>query len=218
LSPIPLSPIPRHLLAATAGVAAGLGLSGALLWYQHRALTRARHDATHDDTTGLPNRRAALAHLHRALKRGQPTGVVLLDVDHFKTINDTWGHDTGNQVLTELGRRLLTLPMGRVLAARLSGDEFVLIVGGGAGYVRAAARAAFDAVASVPVAVGGDRLPVTVSVGYTQARPGATVAGLLHQADQAMYHAKTTGGGVHGPPTAATGTAHTGRGRQRRHR
>jgi diguanylate cyclase (GGDEF)-like protein len=201
-----LSPIPQALVTAAGGILAGLALSGALLWQQHRLLARVRYEATHDDTTGLPNRRAALAHVHRTLADGRPLGVVLLDLDSFKAVNDAHGHQAGNQVLTEIGWRLAALPAPMVLAARLSGDEFALIVHGNPHDVESVARAAFGAVAAAPVAVGDHTLGLTASVGYACAHPGVSAAQLLHDADTAMYRAKTTGGGVRGLPAAPTGT------------
>jgi diguanylate cyclase (GGDEF)-like protein len=200
-----VSPIWSSILTAAGGVLAGLALAGAVLWRQQRALARARHDATHDDTTGLPNRRALLGAMTRAVRRGRPFGVVLLDLDSFKTINDTFGHEGGNHLLTAIGRRLVDLPPPVRLAARLSGDEFALLVVGDRDAVAAAARAAWRTVGLDPVPVGDRYVPVQASVGYATAALGVDPRTLLRQADLAMYHAKQTGSGVHG--TAST--AHT---------
>ena len=158
--------------------------------------------ATHDDTTGLPNRRALLAHLHTLLRTGQRVGLVLLDLDDFKTVNDRHGHEAGNDLLTEVGHRLVALGGPVVLAARLSGDEYALLVTGNLDQVAAAAHTAWQAVTASPVDIGAGPIPVGVSVGYTCATPGVTVRSLLNAADQAMYHAKTTGSGVCGHPVA----------------
>jgi diguanylate cyclase (GGDEF)-like protein len=194
----------QPVLTAAGGVAAGLALAGGLLWRQQRALAHARHQAAHDDTTGLPNRRAALAHLHRALAKGRPFGLVLLDLDGFKAINDTFGHDAGNDVLTEIGRRLAALPSPVGLAARLSGDEFALLIHGDADAIRTAARAASRTISSTPVPLGADLIPIRASVGYTCARIGITARQLLRGADEAMYHAKTNGTGMHGHSPSTT--------------
>ena len=99
-----MSPILSSILTAAGGVLAGLALAGPLLWRQQQALNDARYAAEHDDTTGLPNRRALLAALTRSLRGSAPCGVVLLDLDGFKAINDTFGHDVGNDALTDNGR------------------------------------------------------------------------------------------------------------------
>lgn len=202
-----MSPILTSIVTAAGGVLAGLALAGALLWRQQQALTRARYAANHDATTGLPNRRALLAALTSATRADAPFGLVLLDLDGFKTVNDTFGHEAGNDVLTEVGRRLAALRGSVRLAARLSGDEFALLVAGGPDDVAAAARAAWRAVGRHPVDLGDHALAVRASVGHTSAALGVGPRTLLHQADIAMYQAKQAGAGVHGA-TATTG--HTG--------
>ncbi|MET7831300.1 GGDEF domain-containing protein [Micromonospora sediminicola] len=202
-----MSPILTSFVTAAGGVLAGLALAGALLWRQQQALIRARYAAAHDDTTGLPNRRALLAALTRAIRTDAPFGLVLLDLDGFKAVNDTFGHEAGNDVLTEVGRRLAALRRPVRLAARLSGDEFALLVDGGPEDVAAAARAGWRAVGRHPVDLGDHALAVRASVGYTTAALGVGPRTLLRQADIAMYQAKQTGSGVHGA-TATTG--HTG--------
>jgi diguanylate cyclase (GGDEF)-like protein len=206
-------------VTATGGVLAGLALSGGLLWRQQRALNQARYDATHDDTTGLPNRRAALAHLQHALRHGRPIGVVLLDLDHFKTINDTFGHDAGNQLLAAVAARLAALPPPVALAARLSGDEFVLLVHGGTDRTAAAAHAAWQAISATAIPITEATVEVSASVGYAVARIGVSARQLLRHADEAMYRAKTTGTSVrgHSPSTGDT-DAHLARRYRDRHR
>jgi diguanylate cyclase (GGDEF)-like protein len=208
-----VSLILSSIVTALGGMLAGFGMAGALLWRQHQALidartqaARAHHLATHDDTTGLPNRRALLGRLHALLRDDAPLGVVLLDLDGFKTVNDTLGHETGNDLLTEVGRRLSTLEYPVVLAARLSGDEYALLVAGGHDQVALAARAAWRAVAAAPVPIGTDQVSVRVSVGYACRTLGVTPRGLLRDADEAMYRAKTTGSRVYG---AATTNSHS---------
>jgi diguanylate cyclase (GGDEF)-like protein len=204
-----VSPISSSLVTALGGLLAGLAAAGALLWGQHQALTRARteaarahHLATHDDTTGLPNRRALLARLQALLRPNLPLGVVLLDLDGFKRVNDTFGHETGNDLLTEVGRRLAALEHPVVLAARLSGDEYALLVTGDRDQVAIAARAAWRAVVAAPVRVGTGQVPVRASVGYACRSLGATPQGLLRDADEAMYRAKVTGVGIFGATTS----------------
>ncbi len=215
-----MSPILTSILTAAGGLLAGFACAGALLYRQQQQLdaarrhaaaaqkhaARAQHLAHRDDTTGLPNRRAFLATLEQALADGAATGVVLLDLDHFKTVNDTFGHEYGNDLLTNVGLRLTDLPPPVTLVARLSGDEFALLIDGDTAQTQASARAAWRAVTAHPVPVT-DRhdIPVRASVGYATATATAHQPArvLLHEADLAMYHAKRTGSGVYHPSTAA---------------
>jgi diguanylate cyclase len=197
-----LSPIQLALVTATGGLLAGAGLSAALLWWQRRALARLRHDAMHDEVTGLPNRRVALGHLDHVLHTGRPVGVILLDLDRFKAVNDTYGHHAGDQVLAEVGRRLAALPPPMVLAARMGGDEFLLVVHGDTDAVALVARAAFTAVTE-PIALGRHRPYTLASVGYATAEAGTNATQLVHNADMAMYRAKTTRTGVCSATTPA---------------
>jgi diguanylate cyclase len=200
-----VSPIVSSIVTAAGGVLAGLAVAGGLLWRQHAQLVQARHDATHDDTTGLPNRRALLAHLNRVLAEGRPCGLVLLDLDDFKRVNDTLGHEAGNDLLTAVGHRLTALPAPVTLAARLSGDEFALLIHGDADQTAAAAHRAWHTISSTPIAVGGQQLPVRASVGYTTAGLGLTARQLLRHADQAMYQAKTSSTGIAAYTPSITG-------------
>ncbi|MFF0371215.1 GGDEF domain-containing protein [Micromonospora sp. NPDC005087] len=192
-----MSPILHTIAIAVGGILAGLALAGALLWRQQQALHVARYEATHDEITGLPNRRLYLTRLRAALADNAPVGVVLLDLDRFKTVNDTLGHDSGNVLLDQIGRLLTNLPTPVQIAARLSGDEFVLLVSGDRDDSAAAAHAAWQAVAAAPIRVINGDVRVTASVGYTHAHdPHASPRQLLTEADTAMYHAKRSGSGV----------------------
>ena len=175
---------------------AALVLCVLVIVVQRQWLARARHDAAHDDLTGLPNRRTATRHLRHALRRGQPTGVVLIDLDRFKTINDAHGHDGGNQVLTQVARRLTSIPgtpTPIVMVARMSGDEFLLIVHGDRHDTTAAAHAAHTALTGRPVTLDSQQITVTASAGWATAGVGTTTRELLHAADTAMYQAKHAG-------------------------
>ncbi len=175
---------------------AALLLNLGVIMVQRQWLARARHDAAHDDLTGLPNRRTATRHLRTALRRSQPTGVVLIDLDRFKTINDIHGHDGGNQVLKEVARRLDTLtdlPVPIEMAARLSGDEYLLIVHGDRDDTAAAAHAALTAITHRPIHLDGQHIALTASAGWATAGLGTTTREVLHAADAAMYQAKHDG-------------------------
>ena len=191
-----MSLIAQFVLTAAGGVLAGAAAGASVLWRQGRLLARARYDAGHDDTTGLPNRRALLAALARRLRHGRPCGLVMVDLDRFKVINDTFGHATGNRVLTEVGRRLSDLPGPVAVAARLSGDEYALLVDGDLDTTAAVAHAAHRALTATPVRLPDRSWAIDASVGYTTNRLGVTAVDLLTEADTAMYHAKRTGAGV----------------------
>jgi diguanylate cyclase (GGDEF)-like protein len=193
------------IVTAAEGVLAGLAVAGGLLWRQHAQLAQARYDATHDDTTGLPNRRALLAKLSTVLAEGRPCGLVLLDLDDFKSVNDTLGHEAGNDLLAAVGHRLAAQPAPVTLAARLSGDEFALLIHGDSDQTAAAAQRAWHTISTTPIAVGGHEIQVRASVGYTTSRLGLSARQLLRHADQAMYRAKTSTTGVAAYTPSITG-------------
>ncbi|MEU6022603.1 GGDEF domain-containing protein [Micromonospora sp. NPDC047134] len=198
-------------LTAAGGVLAGLAAATALLIWQRRIIhhlrqalaererdrSHWRHLATHNDTTELPNRRALRTHLEATFCLGEALGLVLIDLDRFKQVNDIHGHEHGNDLLRAVGRRLLALGPPVALATHLSGDEFALVVHGDAGDVEAAAQAAHRRLSERPYDIAGQRVIVTASVGYAVATPEMTPRDLLHAADQAMYLAKRTRGGAH---------------------
>ncbi|MGN9920280.1 GGDEF domain-containing protein [Micromonospora palomenae] len=213
-----MSPIVHTIVTTVGGILAGLALAGALLWRQHQALLAARHDATHDELTGLPNRRLLLTRLRAALNHHGCFGLVLLDLDRFKTVNDTFGHDTGNLLLAQVGRLLEGLDAPIEIAARLSGDEFALLVRGDRDDVAAAAHAAWSSIGGAPLHLDNDgtTIDVATSVGFTLLRLGMSPRQVLAEADQAMYKAKRLGLGVwgHSPLTEPSGY---GRSRDRHH-
>jgi diguanylate cyclase (GGDEF)-like protein len=204
------------------GVLVGFAAASALVWRWRRALTVARFDAAHDALTGLPNRSAALAHVHRAVAQRRAFGLVLLDLDRFKTVNDTYGHAAGDDLLVQVAARLAELAHLVGFAARLHGDEFVLLVDDDTGddnHLHAAARAAWAAIATTPFSVAGRPVWVQASVGYTRARPGATGRQVIADADSAMYQAKTTGTGLRGHvPASVADSQRRRRWRDTRHR
>ncbi|MCB1248953.1 MAG: EAL domain-containing protein [Acidimicrobiales bacterium] len=157
------------------------------------------HQALHDPLTGLANRALLLDHLGGALVRGARTpgsvGVLFLDLDRFKVVNDSLGHGAGDELLVEVARRLdhVVRPIDTV--ARLGGDEFVLLLEGlhdPREPLEVAER--LRQALSVPVAVAGGEVYVTASIGIiTSVDPAADPEGLLRDADAAMYLAKARG-------------------------
>ncbi|MDQ8023737.1 MAG: PAS domain S-box protein [Moraxellaceae bacterium] len=165
-----------------------------------------------DTLTGLPNRRGFEAQLQAALartrRRRQPMALLFLDIDRFKSINDTHGHGVGDAVLKEFANRLRGTLRETDIIARLAGDEFVVIIEGltesGGTQAEQVAQKIITAInRDMPV----DQLVLTVgtSIGFALCDGKATPDELLHQADQALYAAKARGRntwsglGVHAP-------------------
>ncbi|WP_017169457.1 GGDEF domain-containing protein [Xanthomonas phaseoli] len=146
-----------------------------------------------DPLTGLPNRRAFAVALAAATEQaravGQPLSVALLDVDHFKTVNDVHGHDQGDAVLRELSTLLRAHMAGAGTIARYGGEEFVLLLPN-ADLLQARVQCEYlrQSVAAMTIA-----LPVTVSIGVATLYPQESVEAVIKRADQALYAAKRGG-------------------------
>jgi diguanylate cyclase (GGDEF)-like protein len=153
--------------------------------------------AHHDHLTGLYNRRAMEDEVSRRLEDGQyNTALMLLDLDHFKKINDTYGHETGDQVLQQLSLRLKAVMREFDLLARLGGDEFMLLLQiphPNAATALTFAERVHQAVAS-PFDIKGQQFRLGISVGIAiPPAHGRTVSELLRHADLALYQAKSLG-------------------------
>ena len=157
---------------------------------------RRQHQALHDSLTGLPNRASFQEHAAATLGRSGPderVAVLLMDLDQFKQVNDTLGHQTGDELLQEVARRLRSTTRDRDFAARLGGDEFAVLVrvGDEGSSALPTARRIADAL-QAPVELRGIRLDVRVSVGIAVFPDhGSDVHDLLQRADVAMYAAKS---------------------------
>lgn len=164
-----------------------------------RAEDYIRHLAHHDALTELPNRALFKDRLDVAIaqarRSGRSVGVVMVDLDHFKRINDSLGHHVGDDLLIQLTARLRSCVREADTVARMGGDEFVIVLPdlGGAEDAIRVARTVVDVIAK-PVRVSKHELHVTPSVGvciYPQ--DGKDSMTLLRNADTAMYHAKEHG-------------------------
>jgi diguanylate cyclase (GGDEF)-like protein len=163
----------------------------------HRALTLR---ATHDSLTGLANRASLTERLTASFavdhqRRAQQESLLFIDIDDFKNVNDSLGHEGGDALLIQLAARLTDSVRPYDLVARLGGDEFAIVV-----LEDRAATAAVDvaerilAALTVPFAIDGKRLHVACSIGVARRRPETRdAAELLRQADFAMYMAKGAG-------------------------
>ncbi|MEO8258698.1 MAG: diguanylate cyclase [Acidobacteriota bacterium] len=158
-----------------------------------------RHQATHDGLTGLWNRAMVFDQLERELARarreGQSLAVIMADIDHFKHVNDVYGHAAGDAVLRETAMRLVAVPRSYDMVGRYGGEEFVLLLPS-CGLVEAeiVAERVRRAVNDKPITVGMITLPVSVSLGVACAsNEHDTAETVLIKADEAMYRAKAMG-------------------------
>jgi diguanylate cyclase (GGDEF)-like protein len=157
---------------------------------------RARYLAFHDDLTALPNRRFFRERLDLALRDEgagvPPLAVLYLDLDGFKTLNDLYGHGTGDEFLSTVARRLSHALRAEDLVSRLAGDEYACLISGVSSRKRLQQLAAtlFHAV-SVPFKIGALELTVRPSIGIAvYPSDGSTTDELMKAADSAMYMAK----------------------------
>ncbi|MCK6507279.1 diguanylate cyclase [Myxococcota bacterium] len=178
----------------------------------NRALERL---ASIDALTELRNRRSVLGGLEELSQRcaaaALPLGVAMLDIDHFKQVNDTWGHPVGDLVLRTVARRLAHHVREPDLVGRYGGEEFLVALGGVEGEtLEAVGQRLLRAVREEPITLPACTLSITTSVGMACRLPGQalTVPALLKLADDEVYRAKRTGRDrvcVAGEPALATG-------------
>jgi diguanylate cyclase (GGDEF)-like protein len=158
------------------------------------------HQALHDPLTSLPNRSLLHTHLQRALQGRvagtPPLALLLLDLDRFKEINDTLGHQVGDTLLQQIGQRLSTATVGADLVARLGGDEFAILLPGTDAARAAQVAEEIQRTFQTPFVLEGQPVAVEVSIGIALApKHGRDADSLLRRADIAMYQAKGSGGG-----------------------
>jgi two-component system cell cycle response regulator len=154
-----------------------------------------------DALTGLNNRRFLETHLAQALDtsahNGRPLSLMILDIDHFKSVNDTYGHDAGDEVLKVFARRIKRVLRSADLVCRLGGEEFVVVMPDTplaiAERVAERVRAAVEG-ERFPVDASASRtIPVTTSIGLAERGADANADGLLRRADKALYASKSSG-------------------------
>jgi len=185
--------------AASCALAAALVVRQMLVLLDNRLLmSRVAHQAFHDELTGLANRALFLDRLSHALdlhRRDLRTVTVLLiDLDDFKTVNDSLGHPAGDELLTRVSERLRAVIRTGDTVARLGGDEFAVLMEDGGDAIEVAGRilSSLDRT----IIVSGRALPVGASIGIATLEPGdppATAVDMLKRSDMAMYAAKRAG-------------------------
>jgi two-component system cell cycle response regulator len=153
--------------------------------------------AVTDPLTGILNRRGILDKLEsevaRAERQGEPLSVALLDIDHFKAVNDRYGHAVGDEVLRAVVERTQAALRAYDSVGRFGGEEFLLVTPGlGAGEARAVLERVRLRVGATPVAVETELIPVTVSIGGA-AYHGGSIDALIRAADDALYRVKAQG-------------------------
>lgn len=161
-----------------------------------RAQDELRFQATHDGMTGVWNHSTILELLHREGERAArslaPTGILMLDVDHFKKINDEHGHVAGDTVLKEVSHRIVQTVRSYDSVGRYGGEEFLVVLPEcDQEHAQQSAERIRSAIARAPVIFGSSKIPVTVSIGATAA-PGLGKDAIAN-ADEALYRAKHAG-------------------------
>jgi diguanylate cyclase (GGDEF)-like protein len=202
-SPGPLAASDLEIAQTLADVTAAYVLNAQARELAHETSDRFRESALHDPLTGLANRlllQQRLEHAAQRAKRSKTDAAVLFaDLDRFKAINDTYGHQVGDELLIAVAQRLAQLVRPGDTLARVSGDEFVFLCED----LRTAddietLAARIDEALSLPFSVSGQQITMSASVGMAYAGPGEEIdQQLVADADIAMYQAKRKGGAAH---------------------
>lgn len=171
-------------------------LLGTMVWHQRRGKQHMRNLAMTDELTGVPNRRSVLRQLDQLLLRldGDSCAMLIIDIDHFKSINDKYGHPIGDEVIRAVVDRLRQVVNAPAFSGRLGGEEFILVL------PDHAPEAALEVAESLRIMVSeldlssllGDRR-ITISIGMTMALGNDTPSTMLRRADDALYAAKHAG-------------------------
>ncbi|MEP7314865.1 MAG: GGDEF domain-containing protein, partial [Pseudomonadota bacterium] len=172
-------------------------LLATLAYHQRRSSLRMRRLAMTDELTEAPNRRAVLAQLPAAISSDdhQPVSVIIIDIDHFKNINDDFGHAVGDEVLKTVAQRLRATLTAPHFFGRIGGEEFLAVL---RGVTAAEAIARAEALRLDMMAIDTGELftqprEITASIGVTTSIAGDTRSSMLQRADAALYRAKRAG-------------------------
>ena len=187
----------NELIEANAAMQSQLADAQNQIHQQSRQIEATATEARTDALTGLANRRALNEHLHgciQSAKPGEVLALLMLDIDHFKSCNDTHGHLAGDTVLAMFAKRIAQWGGGRHYAARYGGEEFAVVLRGESLDEIASQAAALRAGVSEKVITYLDlTLTLTASAGLTQLRPGESIEAAYHRADEGLYIAKKGG-------------------------
>ncbi len=185
----------RDTLSLLAGYASVAVNDAVIIDEREQALQQAEWQATHDALTGLANRRLVLETIEERMLRGERVVVIYLDVDRFKSVNDLYGHQVGDDFLRAIADRLQQVTRPTDLVGRLSGDEFIVVAGEPLTDEKmrlAASRVASDLGGTIEI--DGRAIQLTVSVGLASSDGLTTADHLINAADVAMYQAKASDG------------------------
>jgi diguanylate cyclase (GGDEF)-like protein len=192
-----------------------------------RTEAKLAHQAMHDPLTGLPNRTLFTDRMMLAkarLRRGGSLAVLFCDVDHFKVVNDSFGHEAGDRLLIEVAHRLRSILRPSDTVSRFGGDEFALLCEEVDSEVVEQIAERLEEAFSAPFLIDGHEAPVSASTGIVLTTdPDVDPDQLMSDADLAMYAAKQGGRARHAlyqdemrrPPSAFTSPGHRGRGSTR---
>jgi diguanylate cyclase (GGDEF)-like protein len=199
---LPRDPIDRTVrlwtIVSYAGAGLAIALTLALIIFYRRRHRRHLATARRDALTGLGNRLLLTEATERVLgATGRPAALLLLDLDGFKEVNDTLGHDAGDTLLATVADRLREAGAGAEAVVRLGGDEFVVLIAGADADSAALTAEALRLALRRPVVVAGLPVEIDASIGVAVApQHGTVLTTLLKRADVAMYEAKRTGAGT----------------------
>lgn len=171
---------------------------GTLMLANEHITNELRRLAETDTLTGIFNRRSFMVLLNKALSATRrfesPLSILLVDLDHFKKINDTWGHKQGDVALGHFVTIAMSCLRGEDVLGRMGGEEFaVFLPNTSLGDARAVAERLRARVAAIPLGIESGPIHITISVGVVQCRESDTPEDVLHRADSAMYRAKENG-------------------------
>ncbi len=192
LAALAASPTVAYVVLHAPELLPGLALLTVLVHHSVASNIRRSDEARTDQLTGLANRTAALEHLDQLLQSRRYVGETLLmmiDLDGFKLVNDTHGHDAGDLVLTDVAARIRQAVPAELVVARLGGDEF-LVLGESTDRSTAVAGAISAAIERPMTLPNGAAVSLTCSIGAVNAAPGTQAIDVLRNADQKMYQAK----------------------------